>query len=123
MVRRVFHRHRNCRALLKSRRVLVKNEIALIGLALGFGSLWVADIERKTIDRINTRTGRVTARLPVGGISSGSRSASDQSGSATTPAGCPASTRKDQDISFPDNGGGPTLCNDGTISGSSGSGS
>src|SRR5204863_5839170 len=42
--------------------------MAPIGLALGFGSLWVADIERKTIDRVDPRTGRITARLPVGGI-------------------------------------------------------
>lgn len=46
----------------------VKGEIAPIGLALGFGSLWVADIDRKAIDRVDPRTGRVVARLPVGGI-------------------------------------------------------
>ena len=39
-----------------------------IGLALGFGSLWVADIDRKTIDRVNPQTGRIVGRLPVGGI-------------------------------------------------------
>jgi DNA-binding beta-propeller fold protein YncE len=39
-----------------------------IGLGLGFGSLWVADIERKTIDRVDPGTGRIVARLPVGGI-------------------------------------------------------
>jgi YVTN family beta-propeller protein len=42
--------------------------MAPIGLALGYGSLWVADIERKAIDRVNPRTGRIIARLPVGGI-------------------------------------------------------
>jgi YVTN family beta-propeller protein len=47
---------------------IVRGEIAPIGLALGFGSLWVADIDRKTIDRVNPRTGRIVARLPVGGI-------------------------------------------------------
>lgn len=46
----------------------VKGEIAPIGLALGFGSLWVADIDRKTIDRVNPRTGRIVGRLPAGGI-------------------------------------------------------
>jgi streptogramin lyase len=38
-----------------------------IGVALGFGSLWVADLEAKTIDRVNPRTGRIVARLRVGG--------------------------------------------------------
>jgi YVTN family beta-propeller protein len=38
-----------------------------IGLALGFGSLWVADLDAKTIDRVNVRTGRIVARLRVGG--------------------------------------------------------
>jgi streptogramin lyase len=42
--------------------------MAPIGLGLGFGSLWVADIDRKTIDRVNPRTGRIVARLRVGGI-------------------------------------------------------
>jgi hypothetical protein len=41
---------------------LLVAEITPIGLALGFGSLWVADIDRKTIDRINPRTGRMVAR-------------------------------------------------------------
>ena len=39
-----------------------------IGLGVGYGSLWVADIDRKTIDRVDLRTGRIVARLPVGGI-------------------------------------------------------
>jgi YVTN family beta-propeller protein len=47
---------------------VVRGEIAPIGLSLGFGSPWVADIERKTIDRVDPRTGHVVARLPVGGI-------------------------------------------------------
>jgi virginiamycin B lyase len=38
-----------------------------IGLVLGFGSLWVADLDAKTIDRVNARTGRIVARLRVGG--------------------------------------------------------
>jgi virginiamycin B lyase len=38
-----------------------------IGVALGFGSLWVADLDTKTIDRVNPRTGRILARLAVGG--------------------------------------------------------
>jgi YVTN family beta-propeller protein len=40
---------------------------APIGLALGFGSLWVADLDAKAIDRFDPRTGRIVARLPVGG--------------------------------------------------------
>ncbi|PWU25360.1 MAG: hypothetical protein C5B48_01685 [Candidatus Rokuibacteriota bacterium] len=41
--------------------------VAPLGLAVGFGSLWVADLDAKAIDRINPRTARVVARLPVGG--------------------------------------------------------
>ena len=40
---------------------------APIGLAVGFGSLWVADLDAKTIDRVNERTGRIVGRLRVGG--------------------------------------------------------
>jgi YVTN family beta-propeller protein len=40
---------------------------APIGLAIGFGSLWVADLDSKAIDRVDERTGRVVARLRVGG--------------------------------------------------------
>ncbi len=40
---------------------------APIGLALAFGSLWVADLDAKTIDRVDTRSGRIVGRLPVGG--------------------------------------------------------
>lgn len=47
----------------------VKGELlAPIGLALGFGSLWIADLDAKTIDRVNPRTGRIVARLRVGGL-------------------------------------------------------
>jgi streptogramin lyase len=42
--------------------------LAPIGLALGFGSLWIADLDAKTIDRVNPRTGRIVARLRVGGL-------------------------------------------------------
>ena len=45
----------------------VKGTVAPVGLALGFGSLWVADLDRKTIDRVDPRTGRIVARLAVGG--------------------------------------------------------
>jgi len=38
-----------------------------IGLALGFGSLWVADLYAKRIDRVNIRTARTFARLQIGG--------------------------------------------------------
>ena len=38
-----------------------------IGLALGFGSLWVADLDSKAIVRVNPRTARIVGRLRVGG--------------------------------------------------------
>lgn len=38
-----------------------------IGIGLGFGSLWVADLDSKAIDRIDLRTRRIAGRLPVGG--------------------------------------------------------
>jgi hypothetical protein len=41
---------------------------APIGVALGFGSLWVGDLDVKTIDRVNPRTRRIIGRLRVGGI-------------------------------------------------------
>jgi len=41
---------------------------ALIGLVLGLGSLWVADLDARTIDRVNPRTGRIIGRLRVGGV-------------------------------------------------------
>jgi virginiamycin B lyase len=45
----------------------VQGEVTPIGLALGFGSLWVADLDAKRIDRVNLRTGRVIGRIAVGG--------------------------------------------------------
>jgi virginiamycin B lyase len=45
----------------------VKGLMAPIGLALGFGSLWIADLDSKVIDRVNPQTGRIVGRLPVGG--------------------------------------------------------
>ncbi len=36
-----------------------------IGVGLGFGSLWVADLDAKAIERVNPRTTRVIGRLPV----------------------------------------------------------
>lgn len=45
----------------------VSGETSPVGLALGFGSLWVADLEAKAIDRVNPRTARVIGRLRVGG--------------------------------------------------------
>jgi YVTN family beta-propeller protein len=38
-----------------------------VGLALAFGSLWVAVLDLGTIDQVDPRTGRLAARLPVGG--------------------------------------------------------
>jgi DNA-binding beta-propeller fold protein YncE len=49
------------------RRRSVKGVAAPIGLAVGFGSLWVADLDAKIIARVNPRTARIIARLPVGG--------------------------------------------------------
>jgi YVTN family beta-propeller protein len=46
----------------------VKDEPHPIGLALGFGSLWVAVLDLKTVDRVDPRTGRVVARLSIAGI-------------------------------------------------------
>jgi virginiamycin B lyase len=40
---------------------------APIGLALAFGSLWVADLDAKAIDRVDPRSGRIVGKLPVGG--------------------------------------------------------
>jgi YVTN family beta-propeller protein len=41
---------------------------APIGLAVGFGSVWVVDLDAKAIARIDPRTARIVARLPVGGL-------------------------------------------------------
>jgi YVTN family beta-propeller protein len=41
--------------------------LAPIGLALGLGSLWLADLDAKEIVRVNPRTGRIIGRLTVGG--------------------------------------------------------
>jgi len=38
--------------------------MAPIGLAAGFGSVWVADLDSKGIDRISPRTGRLVAMNP-----------------------------------------------------------
>jgi streptogramin lyase len=38
-----------------------------VGLALAFGSVWAAVIDSADVDRIDPRTGRVIARLHVGG--------------------------------------------------------
>jgi YVTN family beta-propeller protein len=40
---------------------------APVGLAVGFGSLWVANPDSGVIDRINERTGRIVGQLQVGG--------------------------------------------------------
>jgi len=47
---------------------IVKGEPHPIGLSLGFGSLWVAVLDLKTVDRIDPRTGRIVGRLPTGGL-------------------------------------------------------
>jgi hypothetical protein len=38
-----------------------------VGLAVGLKSLWVADLDTKSIDRVNDN-GKIVARLPVGGM-------------------------------------------------------
>jgi len=42
--------------------------LAPIGLALGFHSLWLADLDAKEIVRVNPRTARIIGRLTVGGL-------------------------------------------------------
>jgi virginiamycin B lyase len=39
-----------------------------VGLALAFGTVWVAVLGSTNVDQIDPRTGRLVARLPVGGI-------------------------------------------------------
>jgi virginiamycin B lyase len=39
-----------------------------VGVAFGFGSLWVAVLGLKAVDRVDPLTGRIVARLPVGGL-------------------------------------------------------
>jgi DNA-binding beta-propeller fold protein YncE len=39
-----------------------------VGLGLAFGFVWVALLDSANVDRIDPQTGRVVARLPVGGI-------------------------------------------------------
>ena len=51
----------------EKQRGLVRGDAVPLGLALGFGSLWVAYLDSKVIDRVNPHTGKVVARLPVGG--------------------------------------------------------
>ena len=52
----------------RSKRVTAKlAEPHAVGLALAFGSLWVAVFESGDVDRIDPRTGQVAARLHVGG--------------------------------------------------------
>ncbi len=46
----------------------VKNEPHAVGVALGFGSVWLASIDRKSIDRVDPRSNRIVGRLPVRGI-------------------------------------------------------
>ncbi len=38
-----------------------------VGLALAFGSVWVAAIDSADVDQIDPRTGRLVARLHVNG--------------------------------------------------------
>jgi YVTN family beta-propeller protein len=46
----------------------VTSLVAPIGLGVASGSLWVADLDSKAIDRVNERTRRVIGRLRVGGF-------------------------------------------------------
>ena len=55
-------------AVTKKPTKIVAGFEAPIGLALGLGSLWVADLDTKTIVRVDPRTGRIVGRLRVGGL-------------------------------------------------------
>ncbi len=39
---------------------------APIGVGLAFGSVWVADLDEKAVDRVDPRTRRIVGRLQVG---------------------------------------------------------
>jgi streptogramin lyase len=39
---------------------------APIGVGLAFGSVWVADVDDKAVDRVDPRTRRIVGRLPLG---------------------------------------------------------
>jgi streptogramin lyase len=41
---------------------------APIGVVIGFGSLWIADLDAKAIDRLDPQTGQIIGRLHVGGL-------------------------------------------------------
>ena len=43
-------------------------ELHPVGLAVAFGSVWVAVIGSSNVDQLDPRTGRLAARLPVGGV-------------------------------------------------------
>jgi hypothetical protein len=45
----------------------VKRLAVPIGLTLGFGSLWVAELGSKVIERVNPQTARIVGRLRIGG--------------------------------------------------------
>jgi YVTN family beta-propeller protein len=53
-------------ARTKTLTTTVEGELHPIGLALAFGSLWVASLRSSSVDRLDPHTGRVVARLPVG---------------------------------------------------------
>jgi virginiamycin B lyase len=46
---------------------MLQGEPHPVGLALAFGSVWVAALQASSIDQLDPETGRLTARLPVGG--------------------------------------------------------
>jgi streptogramin lyase len=39
-----------------------------IGLALAFGSLWLADLDARSVERVDPGSGRIVSRMRVGGI-------------------------------------------------------
>ncbi|HET6171785.1 MAG TPA: YncE family protein [Gaiellales bacterium] len=46
----------------------VKGAVSPINVGLGFGSLWVTDLDARSVLRVDTRTRRIIGILPVGGI-------------------------------------------------------
>ena len=46
----------------------VNGSITPINVGLGFGSLWVSDLDASSVLRVDPHTRRIIGKLPVGGI-------------------------------------------------------